>query len=29
VLKPRNSKLWYDEFFAWLKRHDAKNKRKV
>ncbi len=24
VLKPRNSKLWYGEFFAWLKRHDAR-----
>ena len=23
VLKPRNSKLWYGEFFDWLKRHDA------
>ncbi|MEP7058431.1 MAG: S9 family peptidase [Caldimonas sp.] len=23
VLKPRNSKLWYDEFFTWLKRHGA------
>jgi dipeptidyl aminopeptidase/acylaminoacyl peptidase len=22
VLKPRNSKLWYGEFFAWLARHD-------
>lgn len=22
ILKPRNSKLWYGEFFAWLKRHD-------
>jgi dipeptidyl aminopeptidase/acylaminoacyl peptidase len=22
VLKPRNSKLWYGEFFGWLKRHD-------
>jgi dipeptidyl aminopeptidase/acylaminoacyl peptidase len=22
ILKPRNSQLWYDEFFAWLKRHD-------
>jgi dipeptidyl aminopeptidase/acylaminoacyl peptidase len=22
VLKPRNSKLWYAEFFAWLKAHD-------
>ncbi len=23
VLKPRNSKLWYAEFFGWLKSHDA------
>ncbi len=23
VLKPRNSKQWYEEFFAWLKRHAA------
>jgi len=22
VLKPRNSKLWYGEFFAWLAGHD-------
>jgi dipeptidyl aminopeptidase/acylaminoacyl peptidase len=22
VLKPRNSRLWYEEFFAWLQRHD-------
>jgi dipeptidyl aminopeptidase/acylaminoacyl peptidase len=22
ILKPQNSKLWYDEFFAWLKRFD-------
>ena len=22
VLKPRNSRLWYGEFFAWLKPHD-------
>ncbi|MDQ6630069.1 MAG: S9 family peptidase [Pseudomonadota bacterium] len=22
VLKPRNAKLWYAEFFAWLKAHD-------
>ncbi len=22
VLKPRNSKLWYGEFFDWLRRHD-------
>ena len=23
VLKPRNSRMWYGEFFDWLKRHDA------
>jgi dipeptidyl aminopeptidase/acylaminoacyl peptidase len=23
ILKPRNSKQWYGEFFAWLKRHAA------
>jgi dipeptidyl aminopeptidase/acylaminoacyl peptidase len=23
VLKPRNSRLWYAEFFDWLRRHDA------
>ena len=23
ILKPRNSKLWYDEFFGWLGRHRA------
>jgi dipeptidyl aminopeptidase/acylaminoacyl peptidase len=30
VLKPRNSRLWYGEYFAWLKRHDpgAKPARK-
>ena len=22
ILKPRNSKLWYTEFFGWLSRHD-------
>jgi len=22
ILKPRNAKLWYAEYFAWLKRHD-------
>ncbi|HEX3140821.1 MAG TPA: S9 family peptidase, partial [Rhizobacter sp.] len=22
ILKPRNSKLWYGEFFGWLKKHD-------
>lgn len=27
VLKPRNSKLWYDEYFAWLKRHDPAHRR--
>ena len=31
ILKPRNSKLWYGEFFAWLKRHDAtrSSRRKI
>jgi dipeptidyl aminopeptidase/acylaminoacyl peptidase len=24
VLKPRNSKLWYSEYFAWLERHAPK-----
>jgi dipeptidyl aminopeptidase/acylaminoacyl peptidase len=28
ILKPRNSRLWYQEFFAWLKRHDPAGKRK-
>ena len=23
VQKPRNSKLWYAEFFGWLKRHGS------
>ena len=23
ILKPRNSKLWYGEFFDWLKRHET------
>jgi dipeptidyl aminopeptidase/acylaminoacyl peptidase len=23
ILKPRNSKLWYHEFFDWLRRHDT------
>jgi dipeptidyl aminopeptidase/acylaminoacyl peptidase len=23
ILKPRNSQLWYAEFFGWLKRHDT------
>jgi dipeptidyl aminopeptidase/acylaminoacyl peptidase len=26
ILKPRNSKLWYGEFFDWLKAHDNKPK---
>ena len=25
ILKPRNSRLWYREFFDWLARHDAKS----
>ena len=24
ILKPRNSKLWHEEFFAWLKKYDSK-----
>jgi len=24
ILKPRNSKLWYGEFFGWLKKHGSK-----
>ena len=27
ILKPRNSRLWYGEFFAWLARHDLATKR--
>lgn len=27
ILKPRNSKLWYTEFFNWLQRHDPGSKR--
>ncbi len=27
VLKPRNSRLWYQEFFAWLQQHDTGRKR--
>jgi dipeptidyl aminopeptidase/acylaminoacyl peptidase len=26
ILKPRNSKLWYGEFFGWLKAHDPQLK---
>jgi dipeptidyl aminopeptidase/acylaminoacyl peptidase len=26
ILKPRNSRLWYAEFFAWLKAHDTVGK---
>jgi dipeptidyl aminopeptidase/acylaminoacyl peptidase len=29
ILKPRNSKLWYREFFDWLKRFDGVKGRKV
>jgi dipeptidyl aminopeptidase/acylaminoacyl peptidase len=28
ILKPRNSQLWYGEFFDWLKRHDPAAPRK-
>jgi dipeptidyl aminopeptidase/acylaminoacyl peptidase len=28
VLKPQNSRLWYGEFFAWLRRHDPTKKRR-
>ena len=28
VLKPRNSKLWYREFFDWLAKHDAGTSRR-
>lgn len=28
ILKPRNSALWYQEFFDWLKRHDPSAKPK-
>ena len=27
ILKPRNSRLWYGEFFAWLKAHDPGARR--
>ncbi len=27
VLKPRNSKLWYGEFFSWLRGHDLRSRR--
>jgi dipeptidyl aminopeptidase/acylaminoacyl peptidase len=26
VLKPQNSRLWYGEFFAWLRKHDPAKK---
>ena len=22
ILKPRNSRMWYEEFFGWLRAHD-------
>ncbi len=27
ILKPQNSRLWYEEFFAWLARHDRKARK--
>ncbi len=27
ILKPRNSRLWYEEYFAWLRRHDGAARR--
>ena len=27
IVKPRNSRLWYSEFFDWLKRHDRASQR--
>ena len=27
VLKPRNSRLWYREFFSWLRAHDMRRRR--
>jgi dipeptidyl aminopeptidase/acylaminoacyl peptidase len=29
ILKPRNSKLWYQEFFSWLAKHDPAKAKKV
>ena len=29
ILKPRNSKLWYSEFFDWLAQHDPKASRRA
>ena len=29
ILKPRNSRLWYGEFFEWLRRHDPDRKSVV
>jgi dipeptidyl aminopeptidase/acylaminoacyl peptidase len=26
ILKPRNSKQWYDEFFGWLRRYDVRRR---
>ena len=26
ILKPRNARLWYAEFFAWLQAHDTRAK---
>ena len=27
ILKPRNSKLWYEEYFGWLARHGGAKRR--
>lgn len=29
ILKPRNSRQWYGEFFGWLARHDPGTKRRI
>lgn len=29
ILKPRNSRLWYGEFFGWLKRHENTGKARA
>jgi dipeptidyl aminopeptidase/acylaminoacyl peptidase len=29
ILKPRNSKLWYQEFFGWLAKHDPAKAKKA
>ena len=29
ILKPRNSRLWFTEFFDWLKRHEVKTQKTI